>query len=83
MLGYEMKQVKLKENQVKLKDGNPGKDPVVIDAEFEKDGVKYVAHLIIGDQVTPDGTIYTSEALRKMMPPDGFQKIARKVGRVV
>lgn len=69
--------------QVKLKDGNPGKDPAVIDAEFEKDGVKYVTHLIIGDQIRSSGNIYPSETLRKMMPPDGFQKIARKVGRVV
>ena len=69
--------------QVKLKDGNPGKDPAVIDAEFEINGVKYTTKLLAADQITVNGNIYTSEALRKMMPPDGLQKIARKVGRVV
>ena len=78
-----MKQVKLKASQVKLKDGNLGKDPAVIDVEFEKDGVTYTANLIIGDMISANGTKYTSEVLRKMMPPDGLQKIARKVGRVV
>lgn len=69
--------------QVKLRDGNPGKDPAVIDAEFEIGGVKYTTKLLAADQITVNGKIYTSEALRKMMPPDGLQKIARKVGRVV
>ncbi len=68
---------------MKLKDGNPGKDPAVLNAELEKDGVKYTVTLLIADQIGANGTIYTSEALRKMMPPDGLQKIARKVGRVV
>lgn len=68
---------------VKLKDGNPGKDPAVLDAELEKDGVTYTVTLLIADQIRADGTIYTSEALREMMPPDGLRKVARKVGRVV
>ncbi len=68
---------------VKLRDGNPGKDPAVIDVEFEKDGVKYVANLITGDRVTANGHMYPSEELRKMMPPDGLRKIERKVGRAV
>lgn len=67
----------------KLIDRNPGKDPAVIDIEFVQDGVKYVAHLITGDQVDVNGYRYSSAGLRKMMPPDGLQKIARKVGRVV
>lgn len=78
-----MKRVKVPMEQVKLKDGNPGKDPVILAVEVEKDGVKYTANLITGDVITANGTKYTSEALRKMMPPDGLQKVARKVGREV
>lgn len=78
-----MKQVKVPMKQVKLLDGNPGGDPAILVVEFEKDGVKYTADLITGDAITANGTKYTSEALRKMMPPDGLQKVARKVGREV
>lgn len=68
--------------QVKLEDGNPGKDPAVIVAVFELDGVKYAANLVTGDSISANGDMIPSETLRKMMPPDGLQKIARKVGRV-
>jgi len=60
---------------VKLIDRNPGKDPAVIDVEVIQDRVKYVAHLIIGDQVDTRGNMYPSKELRKMLTRDGCKKV--------